>query len=71
MMLTPTNQNVPPEVLPLREEGDRQQSVKVETLNQQPEVTRHDPVLEEDHDGLAADLQHRHVAYCFKQGCIS
>ena len=54
---TPTNQDVPPEVLPLREEGNSQQSVEIKALHQQPEVTRHDAVLEEDHHCLAAHLQ--------------
>lgn len=57
---TPTNQDVPAEVLPLREEGHGQQSVEVEALHQQPEVTRHDAVLEEDHHRLAAHLQENH-----------
>lgn len=33
MAHTPPNQDVPPEVLPLREEGNSQQGVKVEALH--------------------------------------
>lgn len=54
---TPANQDVPPEVFPLGEEGNGQQSVKVDALHQQPEVTRHDAILEENHHRLAAHLQ--------------
>lgn len=57
MARTPANQDVPPEVLPLREEGNSQQGVKVEALHQQPEETCHDAVLEENHHGLAAHLE--------------
>lgn len=56
MAPTPTNHDVPPEVLPLREEGDSQQGVEIQALHQQPEVAGHDAVLEEDHHGLAAHL---------------
>lgn len=31
---TPSNENVPPEVLPLREEGHSQESVQIQTLHQ-------------------------------------
>lgn len=31
---TPANENVPPEVLPLREEGHSQESVQIQTLHQ-------------------------------------
>lgn len=54
---TPADQDVPPEVFPLGEEGNGQQSVKVDALHQQPEVTRHDAILEENHHRLAAHLQ--------------
>lgn len=56
MAHTPSNQDVPPEVLPLRKERNSQQGVKVESLNQQPEEACHDAVLEENHHGLAAHL---------------
>lgn len=56
MAHTPSNQDVPPEVLPLREEGHSQQGVQVEALHEQPEETCHDAVLEENHHGLAAHL---------------
>lgn len=54
---TPTDQDVPPEVFPLREEGDGQQSVEVEALYQQPEETCHDAIMEENHHCFAAQLE--------------
>lgn len=54
---TPTNQDVPPEVFPLGKEGDGQQSVEVEALHQQPEETRHDAIMEENHHCFAAQLE--------------
>lgn len=56
MAHTPSNEDVPPEVLPLGEEGNSQQGVKVEALHEQPEEACHDAVLEENHHGLAAHL---------------
>lgn len=56
---TPTNQDVPPEVFLLREEGNSEQSVQIEPLHQEPEETRHDAILEEHHHYLAAHLQGR------------
>ena len=43
---TPADEYVPPEVLPLGEEGDGEQGVQVEALHQQPEEVGHDTVLE-------------------------
>lgn len=54
---TPTDEDVAPEVLPLREEGDGQQSVEVEALHQQPEEARHDAIMEENHHCFAAHLE--------------
>lgn len=54
--LTPANQDVGPEVFPLREEGDGQQRVKVEAFHQQPEEAGHYTVLEEHHHNFAANL---------------
>lgn len=54
--LTPANHYVPPEVLPLGEEGDGQQSMQIEALNKQPEVTCHDPIVEDDHHSFTAHL---------------
>lgn len=55
-ILTPANQNVDPEVFPLREERDGQQGMKIKSLHQQPEETGHYTVLEENNHGLAANL---------------
>lgn len=46
---TPTNQDVPPEVLPLRDEGQGQQGLQIHALHQQPEVICQDAELEERH----------------------
>ena len=53
---TPPYQNIPPEVLLLREEWDSQQGVKVQTLHQEPEIAGHDAILEEHDHHLAAHL---------------
>lgn len=53
---TPAEADKPPEVLPLWEEGDDKQRVKIEAFHQQPGVVGHDAVLEEDHDQLTACL---------------
>ena len=42
---------------------DPQQRVQVETFHQQPEVVRHDKVVEESHDRLAAHLKQQHVTH--------
>ena len=54
---TPTDQDVAPEVFPLIEEGDGQQSVELEGLHQQPAETRHDAIMEENHHCFAAHLE--------------
>lgn len=59
---TPTDEDVAPEVFPLREEGDGQQRVEVEALHQQPEEARHDAVMEENHHCLAARLEDKRDA---------
>lgn len=48
-MLTPSNQNVPPEVLPLGHERQGEQSLQVHALHQQPEIICQDAELEESH----------------------
>ena len=48
-ILTPSNQDVPPEVFPLRDEGQGQQGLQVHALHQQPEVIGQDAELEEGH----------------------
>lgn len=58
-MRTPANQDVPPEVLPLRKEGDDQQGVKIQPFHQEPEEVGHDTVLEKNHHGLAAYLEEK------------
>lgn len=55
-VLTPADQDVSPEVFPLGEERDGQQSVQIETFHQQPEEAGHDAVLEEHDHHFAADL---------------
>lgn len=54
--LTPADHNVSPEVLPLGEERDSQQCVKIEAFHQQPEEAGHDAVLEEHNHCFAANL---------------
>lgn len=56
LVLTPANQNVRPEVLPLREERHCQKSMEIKAFDQEPEETGHYAVLEEDHHGFAAHL---------------
>lgn len=53
---TPSEGNKSPEALPFGEEGDDEESVKVEAFHQQPGVVGHDAVLEESHDQLTAHL---------------
>lgn len=48
-LLTPSNQDVPPEVFPLRDEGQGQQGLQIHALYQQPEVIGKDAELEESH----------------------
>jgi len=55
-ILTPTNQNIGPEVLPLGEKRHSQQRVKIKALHQQPEETGHYTVLEEHNHCFAANL---------------
>lgn len=55
-ILTPANQDVGPEVLPLGEEGDGQQRVKIKAFHQEPEEAGHYTVLEEHHHNFAANL---------------
>lgn len=55
-VLTPADQNVSPEVLPLREERNSQQCVKIKAFHQQPEETGHNTVLEEHNHYFAANL---------------
>lgn len=55
-ILTPADQDVRPEVLSLREEGDGQEGVKIKTFHQQPEEIGHDAVLEEHNHHFAANL---------------
>lgn len=55
-ILTPADQDVCPEVLPLREERDGQEGVKIKTFHQQPEEAGHDTVLEEHNHHFAANL---------------
>lgn len=55
-ILTPADQDICPEVLPLGEEGDGQEGVKIKTFHQQPEETGHDTILEEHNHHFAANL---------------
>lgn len=55
-ILTPADQSVCPEVLPLREERDGQEGVEIKTFHQQPEETGHDTILEEHYHHFAANL---------------
>lgn len=56
---TPTNQNIPPEVLPLWEERDGQQSMKIQTFHKEPEEACHNAILEKDNHSFAANLKIR------------
>lgn len=56
MSPTPANQDVPPEVLPLWHEGERQQGLQVHSFHQQPEVISQNAELEEGHGRLAGGL---------------
>lgn len=55
-ILTPADEDVCPEVLPLREERDGQEGVKIKTFHQEPEETGHDTILEEHNHHFAANL---------------
>lgn len=55
--LTPANQDVPPEVFPLGDEGQGQQGLQIHALHQQPEVIGQDAELEESHGRLARRLE--------------
>lgn len=55
-ILTPADQDICPEVLPLGEERDGQEGVKIKTFHQQPEETGHDTILEEHNHHFAANL---------------
>lgn len=59
-MLTPSNQNVPPEVLPLGHERQGEQSLQVHALHQQPEIICQDAELEESHGWFTGCLQGTH-----------
>lgn len=48
-VLTPSDQNVPPEVFPLRDESEGQQGLQIHALHQQPEVICQDAELKESH----------------------
>lgn len=54
---TPANDGVPVEVFPLGEESLHQQSEQVQTLDEQPEVIRHDTVMEENHHRFTRHLE--------------
>lgn len=56
-LLTPSNQDVPPEVFPLRDERQGQQGLQIHALNQQPEVISQDAELEESYGWLACCLE--------------
>ena len=56
-LLTPANQDVPPEVFPLWDESEGQQGLQVHALHQQPEVIGQDAELEESHSWLARCLE--------------
>lgn len=55
--LTPSCQNVPPEVFPLRDEGKREQRLQVHALHQQPEVISQDAELEEGYSRFTRHLK--------------
>lgn len=59
-MLTPSNQNVPPEVLPLGHKRQGEQGLQVHPLHQQPEIICQDAELEESHGWLTGCLQGTH-----------
>lgn len=46
---TPTDEDIPPEVLLLEDEGERQQRLQVHPFHQQPEVVGQDTELEKGH----------------------
>lgn len=46
---TPADEDVPPKVFLLEDEGESQQSLQVHALHQQPEVVGQDAELEEGH----------------------
>lgn len=54
--LTPADQNISPEVLPLGEEGNGQQCMQIKAFHQQPEETGHYTVLEKHNHCFAANL---------------
>lgn len=56
LLLTPSNQDIPPEVFPLWDEGQSQQCLQIHALHQQPEVIGQDAELEESHGWLARFL---------------
>lgn len=57
--LTPTDDDVPVEVSPFREEGLHQQGEQVQTLYEEPKVVREDAVVEEYHHCSALELRGR------------
>lgn len=55
--LTPSSQNVPPEVFPLRDKGESEKRLQVHALHQQPEVISQDAELEESYSRFACHLK--------------
>lgn len=55
--LTPSSQNVPPEIFPLRDEGESKQRLQVHALHQQPEVISQDAELEESYSRFTRHLK--------------
>lgn len=71
LLLTPSNQDVPPEIFPLRDEGQGQQRLQVHALHQQPEVIGQDAELEESHGWLARCLERTRQCKVTSPGCLS
>lgn len=57
MSHTPANNSVPVEISPLWEKGFYQQSEKVQSLNEKPEIVGHDTVVKKHHHRFAFHLQ--------------
>lgn len=55
--LTPSNQDVPPEVFPLGDEGQGEEGLQVHALHQQPEVIGQDAELEKGHGWFTCCLK--------------
>lgn len=56
MLLTPSYYGVPVEVSSLRKEGLYQQCEEIQSFNEQPEIVRHDTVMEENHHCFTGHL---------------